>query len=134
MAGQLTDDDPQGQYDMGMTYLEMGMHEQAVEAFAGAARNEAFREKAMEMLARCHLEAGAPETAVSVVDEALAAGITDRGREAALYAWRGLALEAIGYEADAVAELKRALELEPGLAPALEGLKRLTARAVGDEE
>lgn len=132
MSGQLSDDDPQGRYDMGMTYMEMGMYDQAIEAFRATSAHEAFREKSLELLAHCYLESDRPETAVEVVDEALAAGILERSREAALYACRGLALEVIGYTADALVELQRALELDPDHLPAAQAVKRLSASAEGD--
>lgn len=132
MSGQLSDDDPQGRYDMGMTYMEMGMYDQAIESFRATSTHEDFREKSLELLAHCYLETDRPETAVEVVDEALAAGILVRSREAALYALRGLALETIGYTADALVELQRALELDPDHLPAAQAVKRLSADADGD--
>jgi tetratricopeptide (TPR) repeat protein len=129
MASQVGDDDAQSHYDLGMTYLEMGMHEQAIASFQAAAKSEALAGQALEMLARVQIEAGQPESAIETVDTALAQGVPDAHREAALYAWRGAALEAIGYATEALAEFQRALERDPALAPAREALRRLAGRA-----
>ncbi|HEX7879121.1 MAG TPA: tetratricopeptide repeat protein, partial [Candidatus Eisenbacteria bacterium] len=125
MAAQVPTDDAQSHYDLGMAYIEMGMIEQAIESFTHASASETYQVRALEMVARCQIEAGRPEVAIESVDQALAVGVEEPGREAALMAMRGLALEQIGYPSEAAQEYQRALELDPGLAPAREGILRL---------
>jgi tetratricopeptide (TPR) repeat protein len=125
MAAQVPSDDAQSHYDLGMAYIEMGMNDQAIESFTNASASDVYKVRALEMLARCQIEAGRPEVAIDAVDQALGAGADDPGREAALYAMRGLALEQIGYPSEAAQEYQRALGLDPALAPAREGILRL---------
>jgi tetratricopeptide (TPR) repeat protein len=125
MAAQVPSDDAQSHYDLGMAYIEMGMSDQAIESFSHAAASDTYRVRALEMVARCQIEAGRPEVAIEAVDQAIAAGADDTAREAALYAMRGLALEQIGYPTEAAQEYQRALALDANLAPAREGILRL---------
>lgn len=127
MSAQMPDDDSQGQYDLGMAYIEMGMIDQAIEMFTNASASKDLQLRALEMVARCQIEAGRPEVAIEAVDQALALGLEDASHEAALYSWRGLALEQIGYPTEAAQEFQRALSLDPDLAPARDGILRLGA-------
>gem|GEM_PF-1128512 len=125
MSAQVPADDAQSQYDLGMAYVEMGMNDQAIEMFTAAAASPGFQVRALEMVARCQIEAGRPEVAIDALDQALAAESDDASREAALHSWRGLALEQIGYPTEAAQEFQRALSLDSGRAPARDGILRL---------
>ena len=127
MSSTVGSDDAQSQYDLGMAYIEMGMNEQAVEMFTAAAARPDYQIRALEMVARCHIEAGHPEVAIEAIDQALAAGSEGDPHEAALHSWRGLALEQIGYPMEAAQEFQLALSLDSGLKPAREGILRLGA-------
>lgn len=127
MSAQVPSDDSQSQYDLGMAYIEMGMIDQAIDMFTQASASPDHFVRALEMLARCQIEAGRPEVAIEAVDQALTAGLADAPHEAALYSWRGLALEQIGYPSEAAQEFQRALSLDPDLGPARDGILRLGA-------
>ena len=70
MAAQVSSDDAASHYDLGMAYVEMGMSDQAIESFKLAAQSEAYLLRALEMVARCQIEAGRPEVAIEVVEPA----------------------------------------------------------------
>jgi tetratricopeptide (TPR) repeat protein len=52
------DSDPQGHYDLGMSYREMGLYEHAIEALRTAAQSQAFSVRASELIGRCLLDQG----------------------------------------------------------------------------
>ncbi len=75
MEGQMADhvdpDDHAGQYDLGMVYADMGLTEQAVQAFLRASESEEFRMRALEMAANCRLETGDAEGAIELFQRGL---------------------------------------------------------------
>jgi tetratricopeptide (TPR) repeat protein len=132
ISGQLSPDDARSHYDLGVTYLEMEMPEQALAEFRMARESESQREAALEMMVRCYLDAGRPSDALTAVEEAAGSAGDDPARQAALFAYRGLALEALGRLPEATHALERALSIEPGLDLAREAILRLRER--GPEE
>lgn len=130
--GQLSPDDAQGHYDLGMAYLEMKMTDQALTEFGMAREAETHRGAALEMMARCYLAAGRPGEALAAVEEAAGIEGDDSARQAALFAYRGLALEALGRIPEATHALERALSLEPGLTLAREAMQRLGISDAGE--
>jgi tetratricopeptide (TPR) repeat protein len=130
--GQLSPDDAQGHFDLGVTYLEMEMTEQALTEFRMARESETHRGAALEMMARCYLGAGRPADALTAVEEAAGTAGDDPGRQAALFAYRGLALEALGRLPEATHALEHALSIEPGLDLAREAILRLRGSRTGE--
>jgi tetratricopeptide (TPR) repeat protein len=124
VAGQVPLEDAQSHYDLGMTYLEMGMPEQAVDEFEIASRADSHRVRSLEMLARCLITAGRADEALAAVEEAAASG-DEPDRQASLFACRGLALEALGRIPEALHALERALSIDPALEMARDGIARL---------
>lgn len=63
--------DAQSHYDLGMTYREMGLLEQAVESFRVAERDPKLAAKALEMIGRSHVDQGRWAEAVGEFRRAL---------------------------------------------------------------
>lgn len=125
VAGQIAPEDAQSHYDMGMAYLEMGMPDSAAHEFEQATQSEEHQVPALELLARSQLMAGQPQAALDAVERAAGLGIDDPDRLAALFTYRGLALEALGQAMEAGHAMERALEYNPDFEMAREGMARL---------
>jgi tetratricopeptide (TPR) repeat protein len=100
-------EDPQGNYDLAMSYREMGLLDEAVEAFGVAARDPSFRLRANELAGRCLLDLGRLDDAARVLRSALDA--PNAGAEALAHVryQLALALEAAGDNEEALREFER---------------------------
>jgi tetratricopeptide (TPR) repeat protein len=99
--------DAQSHYDLGMTYREMGLLEQAVESFRLAANDAAFQHRCAEMVGRCLLDQGRFDEAANEFGAALQAGDLDPQLAINMRYQLGLALEAAGQTREALAEFER---------------------------
>jgi tetratricopeptide (TPR) repeat protein len=99
--------DAQSHYDLGMTYREMGLLEQAVESFRLAAKDAAFQHRCAEMVGRCLLDQGRFDEAANEFGAALQAGDLDPQLAINMRYQLGLALEAAGQTREALAEFER---------------------------
>ncbi len=106
--------DAQSHYDLGMTYREMGLFEQAVESFHAAAQDPAFASRALEMAGRCMADEGRTSEAVEELARALALPGVTGGNDGELRYYYGLALSACGRTAEALAELELVQMRLPG--------------------
>ena len=100
-------DDAQSHYDLGMTYREMGLLEQAIESFRLAARDPAFAARCAEMIGRCLLDQGRLDDAVSEFTTALETLGARPEVEASLRFQLGLVHEAAGRPQEALAQFER---------------------------
>jgi tetratricopeptide (TPR) repeat protein len=99
--------DPQGHYDLGMAYREMGLLEQAIESFRGAGRDPAFAQRCAEMVGRSMLDQGRFEEAAQEFIVALELpGLSPEGAHDMRFQL-GLAYEAAGRGEEALAEFER---------------------------
>jgi tetratricopeptide (TPR) repeat protein len=99
--------DPQGHYDLGMSYREMGLIEQAVHSLRIAARAPAFRLRAGELAGRCLLDLGRFDEAAEVLRDALQAPDLLSSAAVDLRYQLALALEAAGRSPEALSEFER---------------------------
>jgi len=105
--------DPQGHYDLGMAYREMGLLEQAVEAFRNAGTDPAFSQRCAEMVGRCLLDQGSFDEAAQEFMVALELpGVTPEA-SLDLRFQLGLAHEAAGRIEAALAEFERVYTAMP---------------------
>ncbi len=116
------DGDTQGHYDLGMAYREMGLQDQAVEAFRIALRDPRLAGRAHEMIGRCHADTGAHDAAVYEFTEALRQGPLDGPGEAELRLQLGISLAALGDWTSAVQQLEIADKRSPGRSDVAERL------------
>jgi tetratricopeptide (TPR) repeat protein len=99
--------DAQGHYDLGMTYREMGLLEQAVEAFRTASADPEFAQRAAEMIGRCMLDQGQFDDAAQEFSTALESPGRNPAVEPDLRYQLGLAHEAAGRVHEALAEFEK---------------------------
>lgn len=105
--------DTQGHYDLGMSYREMGLFEEAVASFELAAHEPALRVRATEMIGRCMLDRGDFDEAARYLQAAIE--MPELNPEAALdlVFQLGLALEAGGRLEEASEEFESIYSEEP---------------------
>jgi tetratricopeptide (TPR) repeat protein len=99
--------DPQGHYDLGVSYREMGLTEQAVQSLRVAAKAPAFRLRAGELAGRCLLDLGRFDEAADALRDTLKAPDLLPSAAVDLRYQLALALEAAGHSAKALAEFER---------------------------
>ena len=116
------DGDAQGHYDLGMAYREMGLHEQAIQAFHIAVREPLLAGRAHEMIGRCQADRGAHDDAAPEFTEALGRSGLDGAGEAELRYQLGLSLAALGDLAGAAQQLEIADMRYPGRSDVAERL------------
>jgi tetratricopeptide (TPR) repeat protein len=126
MEDKIGPDDYQSHYDMGMTYKEMGLYEEALNELRVASASDKYRVKAFELAGLCHLEIGEYEEAL----EAFKRAIRERSREDMDYPGLcfnlGTAFEALGRTAEALKCFQDVESLNPefpGLKERLEALQ-----------
>ena len=99
--------DPQGHYDLGMAYREMGLLEQAIESFRSAGREPGFAQRCAEMVGRSMLDQGRFEEAAQEFIVAMELpGLSPEGALDMRFQL-GLAYEAAGRTEEALAEFER---------------------------
>lgn len=107
IGGQAGADDHAAQYDLGIVYMDMGLFEQAAEAFARASAGESDRLRAIEMQGTCLLRLGRSTEAMAAFQSGLAVpGYPGRSYLGLLYGV-GLCHEAEGRAVEAVDYLER---------------------------
>lgn len=128
VAQQLSGD-PRGHYDLGMTYREMGLVDQAVESFRLAAQDRAFTQRCSEMIGRCFLDSGRFDEAIQEFAAALALPAFSPETTASLHFQTGLAHEAAGRAQEALAAFEAAYAAQPSF-PEVAQKIRQTRRAL----
>jgi tetratricopeptide (TPR) repeat protein len=105
--------DAQSHYDLGMTYREMGLLEQALGCFRTAARNPAFGPRSAEMIGRCLLDQGHFDDAAEEFTRALE-GLGESSEAGVCLRFQlGLAHEVAGHAPEALAEFERVYAVQP---------------------
>lgn len=126
MVDTIPSGDARSHFDLGVTYHEMGLHEEAVQEFETAAASEENRLASLEMLGECYLHLERLEDAIRVYEE-FVNGAED-GLKATAYLNLGRAREALGQWDQAEEEYIRALNLDENLTDAAERLQDLERR------
>jgi tetratricopeptide (TPR) repeat protein len=114
IGGQAGADDHAAQYDLGIVYMDMGLFEQAAEAFARASAGESDRLRAIEMQGTCLLRLGRSTEAMAAFQSGLAVpGYPGRSYLGLLYGV-GLCHEAEGRAVEAIDYLERVAAVDDG--------------------
>lgn len=100
MSSLTAGDDPQGHYDLGIAYKEMGMLDDAILQLQAAARHESLRDKAASLLAECFYEKKLPELAVKELQRALRSAV-DEDERLSLHYRLAVVLQELGRGAEA---------------------------------
>ena len=110
---QVQADDAASHYDLGMTYRQMGLLDEAVAEFRLAARDPQFSIKCTDMLGRCLLERGDFGAAIAEFERGLALpGLTPESTLAFRYSL-GLVLEASGRSMEALEQFEAVFATQP---------------------
>jgi tetratricopeptide (TPR) repeat protein len=126
VVDRIPPEDGQSHYDLGMTYREMGLLQEAAVEFEAAAAHEENRSSSLEMLGECYLELDQSEDAVRVLEQVLP--LADDETRAMTHLRLGKAREALGEWDRAEEDYYLALELNSELTEANELLARLERR------
>jgi len=121
---RIPENDAQSHYDLGMTYKEMGLLDEAVREFEIASQNEGNRPASLDIMGECYLLLSQFDRAAEVLESVLA----ETGGNAPVHMRLGKAYEALGDWDRAEEEYHRALELDENLEEALELLQNLEFR------
>jgi tetratricopeptide (TPR) repeat protein len=110
---QVQADDAASHYDLGMTYRQMGLLDEAVAEFRLAARDPSFAIKCTDMLGRCLLERGDFGAAIAEFERGLA--LPGLSPESALtfHFSLGLVLEASGRSMEALEQFEWVFTQQP---------------------
>lgn len=120
-------DDGQSHHDLGMTYMEMGLIDEAATEFETAAQDETNRLASLEMLGECYLLLNRPADAMTVFEDLL--GLTpDDDSKARTYLNMGRAREALGEWDQAEDNYHEALKYREDFTEASELLRDLEQR------
>ena len=110
---QVEADDASSHYDLGMTYRQMGLLDEAVAEFRLAARDPAFSIKCTDMLGRCLLERGDFGAAIAEFERGLALpGVSAESALSFRYSL-GLVLEASGRSMEALEQFESVFATQP---------------------
>jgi tetratricopeptide (TPR) repeat protein len=118
-------DDHQAHYDLGTTYLEMELFDEAAAEYEIAARGESFALASREMLGYCFLRKGKIDLAIRELERGLGIpGHDDRDKLGLLYNL-GIACGVLDQESRAIEYFQRILELDPDFRDTGDRLERL---------
>jgi len=106
-------DDSQSRYDLGVTYKEMGLLEEALNEFRVASADDKQRAKAFEMAGLCHFEMEEYEEALEAFRRALQDSSTRDEHYPGLCFNMGIALEAMGKTEEALDRFREVASLNP---------------------
>ncbi len=114
VAEQLSEEDSDTHFNLGIAYKEMGLLAEAIGEFQIASRDPAFRLEACSMIGVCYTEQGLHEEAVAWYRKALEIeGLTPEARLAILYDLAS-ALEASGDQVEASRVFGEIASADPG--------------------
>ena len=113
MENTLEASDYQSHYDLGVTYKEMGLYEEALNEFRVASAGDDYRAKAFEMAGQCHLEMEDFEDAVEAFRRALRERTREDGEYPGLCFNLGRALDGLGQTEEAQQNYAEVAELNP---------------------
>jgi tetratricopeptide (TPR) repeat protein len=71
ISNTISGEDHESHYDLGMAYMEMGLHDEAIDEFQVASKGGPMELKCLEMIALCYLEKNEPAAAARELDRAL---------------------------------------------------------------
>jgi len=71
VSNTISGEDHESHYDLGMAYMEMGLHDEAIQEFQIASKGGPMELKCLEMIALCYLEKNEPAAAAEELEKAL---------------------------------------------------------------
>jgi hypothetical protein len=122
---ELVSGDAESQYALGVSFLEMGLAEQAMEALRAASKSPETRGRAAELIGRCLMDLGRFEEAVSEFRASVADASLDVGTLLGVRFELGLALEAAGRFDEALTEFELVHQAQPSYPDAANKIRSL---------
>jgi tetratricopeptide (TPR) repeat protein len=120
--------DHRAHYDLGTTYLEMELFDEAAAEFRLAAGGSAFALASQEMLGYCHLRQGHIERAVAELQKGLELPDHEERAKIGLLYNLGIACGALGREPEAIEAFRRVQAIDPEFRDTKTRLARLVSR------
>jgi len=118
-------DDYQAHYDLGTTYMEMELFDEAAMEFEISARGPEWALSSREMLGYCFLRKGQIDLAIRELEKGLQIeGVDERDKLGLLYNL-GVACRVLDRESEAIEYFRRILEIDPDFRDARSRLERL---------
>jgi tetratricopeptide (TPR) repeat protein len=117
--------DPQGHYDLAMSYREMGLFDEALLSFQLAAQDPKLCVRATELIGRCLLDRGDFDEAATQLQRAIAMPGLDADATLELVLQLGLALEAGGRVREALQQFERIYAEEPSFPDVAQKIRAL---------
>jgi len=126
VVDSIPSDDARSHFDLGMTYQEMGLFDEAALEFETASQDKENRLASLEMLGECYLQLERYEEVIGALEEFLE-GAPEESR-AQTHVRLGRSREALGQWDQAEEDYNNALEADPDLLEAAELLQDLEQR------
>ena len=118
-------DDFQAHYDLGTTYMEMELFDEAAAEFEIAARGKDYALASQEMLGYCFLRKGQIDHAIRELERGLAIQDAAERDKLGLYYNLGIACGVLDKEHEAIANFQRILAVDPDFRDTKSRLERL---------
>jgi tetratricopeptide (TPR) repeat protein len=120
-------DDHQAHYDLGTTFMEMELFDEAAAEYEIAARGVDFSLPSQEMLGYCFLRKGQIELAIRELEKGLAIPVHDDRAKLGLLYNLGIACSVLDRDHDAITHFQRILEVDPNFRDTQTRLERLVS-------
>ncbi len=129
VAKQVSVDDAQSHYDLGLAYKEMGLLDDAIREFEVAARDPVRECVCRSMVGTIQMERGKIPDAIEAFQRALAAPVKNPEQEVVLCFDIGAGYEAMNRTKDALSYFQRVAKIDPGYREVSDRIRRLTGRS-----
>ena len=135
-VAEVLGDNPEGHYELGIAYREMGLLEAATGEFQHAVGDPTRGVAALDLIALCALELKRPVDAIAHLEQALARPEISNGCAASLHYDLASAYEALGQWNRSLQALRRAVQIEPNFRDIADRIAALELRGdlPGEEE
>jgi tetratricopeptide (TPR) repeat protein len=125
IARSVDDEDFDSHYDLGIAFWEMGLVDEAINAFQKATRGSHYRVRASEALGECFLEKGQPGVAATILDRIVAEHGLDDDALVGVFYLLGRTSEELDKPAEAASYYQRVIAVNMGFRDAARRLALL---------
>jgi tetratricopeptide (TPR) repeat protein len=125
VARSVDDEDFDSHYDLGIAFWEMGLVDEAINAFQKATRGSGYRVRASEALGECFLEKGQPGVAATILDRIVSEHGLDDDALVGVFYLLGRTSEELDKPAEAASYFQRVIAVNMGFRDAARRLALL---------
>ena len=129
VARSVDDTDFDSHYDLGIAFREMGLIDEAINAFQKATRGSGFRVRASEALGECFIEKGQPGVAATILDRVVAERNLDDDALVGVFYLLGRTAEELDRPDEAATYYQRVIAVNMGFRDAARRLALLSKAA-----